>query len=54
MNKDVWFHVVAVAGGVFMWILVSLAAGRKEAREEEDLLHVVAKEKERCGIKHLY
>ena len=31
MNRDFWFHAAAVAGGAFMWILVSLASGRKEA-----------------------
>ncbi len=31
MNKDFWFHVAAVAGGALMWVLVSIASGRKEA-----------------------
>jgi hypothetical protein len=31
MKKDFWFHVAAVSGGALMWILVSLASGRKEA-----------------------
>jgi hypothetical protein len=31
MKRDFWYHLAAVAGGAAVWILVSLATGRREA-----------------------